>query len=220
VQQILDFAYAKSLKNQPTKIANEAVELLEQVNRTMAVLYSFAAGINPTFFGKKATMTVATLTWPEPTDSEAIYYMEQGANEVVVVPVDEQDLEPGKLQVTSYGRTFYAASTAPPTANDIDAYYAKKADVEVSLSDNLDTTWDEGHNELVILEIALFLAIKDGRAEEVGGLIAQRDREFRRFVRRLENQLANVLSKYGPTRAITPIQHTVTPSELLLGEAG
>lgn len=217
-QDVLNQAYAKSLKNQPGFIANEATELLAQVNRALRALYSIAASINPTFFGKSADMSEAGQTWLEPDDAESVYYMEEksGGAEVIVVPVNEQDVEPGKKAVYSVGRVFRASSTNPPSAV-VTAYYSKKSEIAASLSTPLDQTWDEGHNELLVLELALFLAIKDGRAEELGGLAQQRNMELRRFVTRLEHHLANIRSRFGPAIAITS-PATLTYSELLLGD--
>jgi hypothetical protein len=220
VQDVLNQAYAKSLKNQPGLIANEPVELLGQVNRIMRSIYSMAASINPTFFGKTAQMSEASGTWVEPDDSESVYYLTQDSDdaEVIVVPIDEQDAEPGELAVYSLGRVFQASSSNPPAAT-LNVWYSKKADVETALADQLDQSWDEAYNELLVLEVAIFLAIKDGRQEEVPGLIQQRNLELRRFQLRLEHHLANIRSRWGPARAISTHQ-TFTPTELLLGEAG
>lgn len=219
VQNILDWAYAKSLKNQPGFIATESAELLEQFNRVMRALYSIAASHNPTFFGVKATLTEASLTWPIPEDAESVYWLEQGGAEVIVVPIWDKSADPSKLTVFSTGRVLEAAGVNDPAASDLDCWYSKRADVETSLSDTLDATWDESFNELVVLELALYLSVKDGREEEYAGLIAMRDRELARFVARLRHEYANLRSKFGPTLQIQTSE-TVNPSELLIGHGG
>ena len=220
VQQILNRAYSKSLKNQPGFIADEATELLAQVNRAFRAFYGMAARVNPTFFGTTATMSEASATWVEPTDAESVYYLEQDSDkaEVIVVPIEEQDAEPGELAVYSLGRVYQASSSNPPSGV-LNVYYSMAFPEASALGDTIDPSWPDSHNELAVLEIAIFLAIKDGRAEELGGLVGMRNAEVKRFLTRVENQHANLRTRFGPAQAINT-SDVWSPRELLLGEAG
>lgn len=216
-QDILEAAYATSSKNQPGLIADEPSELLAVVNRKLKAIYTLSIGVDPTYFGVSSALTEASATWPEPEDAGAIFYLEQLSDsaEVVIVPVEEKDAEDEKLSVYSLGRTLIGAGVNDP-ASTLTAYYTKEAEEAADLVSALDQTWDEAHNEFLIAEVALFLAVKDGREEEYAGLELDRNLTLNRFLAKLERHYANVRSRFGPRKEIIA-QSLVAPTDLLAG---
>lgn len=212
-QMVLEGAYAKSLKNKPGAIASESGELLQLVIRAMRGLYAFAARINPTFFAESAVVAFAGAGWARPSNAEAVYRIETGAGvEVVVVPFDDRKAEPGIGALYSFGQIYRPASAgAPdPQAGNLTFFYAKRPTDPATLATTLDALWTEQFNELLILEVAIYLALKDGRADEVNAYKADRDRWAQLFAAFLEHETMNERRRYGQigrfnTRSMVPI---------------
>lgn len=199
-QMILEAAYAKSLKNKPGAIASESSELLQLVIRSMRGLYAFAARINPLFFAETAAVAYAAPGWARPQNAEAIFRLElPTAAEVVVVPFDDRKAEPGKPAVYSFAQIYRPASAlAPdPQNGNLTFFYAKRPTDPANLDAVLDAMWTEQFNELLILEVAIYLAIKDGRGEEVGAYKADRDKWATLFAAFLEHETMNERRRFG-----------------------
>ena len=228
-QDILNAAYAKSEKNMPGTIATESTELLQLVIRAMRGLYAFAARVNPIHFAESAAVVLAAGKWARPATAESIWRIEGGAatvpvmaagTEVVVVPVDDKLAESGKPAVYEFGQAFYSAGNASdPTSGTLTFFYSKRPTDPATLSAALDAMWVEQFNELLVLEVAIYLALKDGRADEAAALRAERDREAQLFIAFLEHSTANTRRRYGHIRRINT-QTLVPLTSLLAGGSG
>jgi hypothetical protein len=216
-RDILLDAYATSLRNQPGIIAEEETELLNVVNRKLKAIYTMSIGVDPTYFATSTSVAEAAGEWVEPEAAASIFYMEQDSDdaEVVVVLAEEQDADPTKLAVYAVGRTLYASATNPPSGN-VTMYYTIEPANTADLDSTLDASWDEAHNELLVAEVALFLAVKDGRAEEYEGLINTRNLAMNRLLAKLSSHYQTVRTKYPMRREIN-VQAFVQPSDLLAG---
>ena len=60
--------------------------------------------------------------------------------------------------------------------------------------------WPHGHEMLLALELAIYLAGKDGRTDDIAFLAPQRDRQKSRFVAFFEHEDAGVRSRGRLTR--------------------
>lgn len=203
-RDILDAAYGLSLKTQPTEVATEDPELLNLIGRTLQALSTIAASVNPTFFGVEAAQSGnGSGGWDEPSDSESIFYVENpSGEEVVVVRVQEKGLEPHRPGVYSIGRTLKPRGETPdpdPTTDSLTVYYSKELSKPATLSEEIDSAWDESHDDLLIQQVGLYIATKDigSQAPELQEIRRNRNRELARFVRRLENHLSNLRSRFG-----------------------
>ncbi len=197
---ILAAAYSRSSKNIPGKIATDATELLNLMWRALAGIYSFAADVNPTFFGVKTAVNY-NAGWARPAGAEAIWRIETPPGvEVVVVPIDDKAAEPGKPAVYSFGQVYYGAGNAlDPQAGSLYFYYSKQPTVPALLTDAIDTMWPETYNPLLIDETALWLAIKDGRDEEMGEVKESRDGWLKLFTEFLDHETMNEVRRMGTT---------------------
>lgn len=212
-RNIIDAAYAKSTKNKPGTIATESTELLQLVIRALRGLYAVAARVNPTFFAEDDDVTLGSGVWTRPEVAESIYRLERVAgttggtgsagDEVVVVPFDDKTAEEGMNAVYEFGQKFYSAGNSlDPTGGDLKFYYAKRPDDPATLVATLDPLWQESYNELLILETAIYLAVKDHRDDEVTNLKSDRDVWAGLFIAFLEHCTANERRRYGHLHVI------------------
>lgn len=212
-RDIIVAAYAKSMKNKPGTIATESTELLQLVIRSLRGLYSVAARVNPIFFAEDADVTLAAGAWGRPETAESIYRIERVAgttggtgsdgDEVVVVPFDDKKAEEGMGALYEFGQAFKPAGNAlDPTGGDLKFYYAKRPTDPADLDATLDALWQESYNELLILETAIYLAMKDTRSEEVTNLKGERDVWAGLFIAFLEHATANERRRFGHLHTI------------------
>ena len=221
VQDILNAAYSRSTQNNPGTIATESTELLAVVQRAIDGCYAFAARINPTFFGDTLAVTPpgASTPWARPEAAEAIFRIEDDADdsEVVVVPYDDRTAESGLAAVYEWGQAFYEAGNAgdpDPATDTLNFFFAKRPDTLTVVGDTLDSMWREQFNELLVVEVAIYLATKDGAAQsrqnELQVMVAERLRWANRFAAHLEHATTNLRRRYGHvqrmnTEALLPI---------------
>lgn len=205
-QELIDASYGYSLKTQPQETATENPELRRVIGRSLQALSTIAASVNPTFFGVEATVSPnsGNTGWDEPDDAESIFYVEDASGEeVITVPVHEKGLEPQRPGVYTMGRTMKPrgeSNDPDPSADNLTVFYAKELAFPPDLVTDLDAAWDESHDELLIQQLAIYIATKDigSQAMELEVFRAERNRELSRFIRRLENQMSNVRSRFGP----------------------
>ena len=213
VLDILRGAYGRSLKNKAGAIASEQVELVRVVQRAEQGLFSFAARINPQYFGDQATVAVASSAWPLPETAEAVFRIEMPTGaEVAVVPIEDRLLEPEKPSVYFLGKGFRSVGgTSDPVAESLTMFYARRPATLTATTSLLDTLWPEAHNDLLIDEVAIYLAIKDqgsGRDLELKAIMEERDRRAMLFAAHLEHVVGNATRRHSPvilTPSIAPI---------------
>lgn len=221
-QDFMDAAYAKSMKNNPGQIATESTELLQLVIRTLRKFYSVAARVNPYYFATSSEVAApgSATPWARPEGAESVFRIRKAdGTEVMVVPEDDRDAEEGKPAVYRWGKNYYEAgntSDPDPATDALTFYYSKRPTDPATVATTVDSTWEEAYNELVILEIAAYLANKDGRAEEMAQLAAERDEWLRLFIMFLEHETANERRRFGHLRRFNT-QSLVPLNDLLIG---
>lgn len=224
-RDILTGAYAKSTKNKPGTLATEATELLQVVIRAMRGLYLVGSRVNPTFFAVSADVTLAAGCWARPQAAQTLFRVERtgattggtgaAGDEVAVVPFDDRTAEEGMGAVYELGQQFYAAGNAlDPTGGDLRFWYSKRPSDPADLDTAVDALWTEDHNELLMDEVAIYLALKDGRMDEVGVLRPERDREAKLFIAFLESATPIVRHRHSEIRRF--ITNSLVPLESLL----
>jgi len=218
VQDILYAAYSRSTQNNPGTIATESTELLSVVQRAIDGAYAFAARINPTFFADTADVVGVGSVWARPELAESIFLIEESdGTEVAVVPYNDRGAEALKPSVYEFGQNFYAAGNVavdPGATDTLTFYFASRPATLTDLTDTLDALWREQFNELLVTEVAIYLAVKDGagqsRQTELQALIGERNRWANRMAAHLEHATANLRRRWGQiqrinTEALLPI---------------
>jgi hypothetical protein len=193
-EDILELAYGRLPDASPGNIADEAVELLSVVNRALNGLYAFAARINPSFFATVVTVPFESgLGWLRPADAESVFWIEltTGA-EVAIVPYEQRHMEPGRPTVYALGQ-YYRNTGMPtsPTGGSLRLFYARRPTPASTLTSTLDYMWVEAYNELLALEVAIYLALKSDQQTELQQLQAERDSWAGRFAFFLQHETAS-----------------------------
>lgn len=198
-RQILTAAYSYSTKNRPGVIASESTELLQVVIRAMRGLFAFAARVNPTFFAESASVAFAGTGWPRPEGAESVFRVEQAGVEVAIVPYDDRGAEAGMPALYRFGQVYRPATAgAPdPQSGNLTFFYSKRPTSPATLDATVDPLWVEQFNELLALEVAIYLSVKDGRTDELASLLQQRDKWIQLFVAFLEHETANERRRFG-----------------------
>lgn len=233
VQEILTAAYAKSTKNKPGTIATESTELLQVVIRSMRGFYAAAARVNPTFFAGVVEVTAnaesggpSGVGWERPQEAESIFRIErtrgtiggagQPNDEIALVPFDDRGAEAGMPSVFRMGQAFFSAGNTPdPTGGEIRFLFSRRPLDVVTLGDTLDPQWTEQFNELLVLNVAKYLSLKDGRADEAKDLTIQLTEWAPKFIAFLEHCEANERRRFGHVRRFNT--NTLVPLVSLLG---
>lgn len=203
VQDILDGAYGASTQNQPSTIATEATELLAVVKRKIAGIYAFASRVNPIHFSDTLDVVGVASQWERPEAANAIFRIENASDvEVVVVPFDDRLAAEPEIAVYEFAGLFTASpgQTSPPGATDtLTFWYSKRPDDPNpdNLTGVLDPDWDDAYSDLLVFELAIYLALKDGRAEELAALKAERNQWAQVFASYLQHSTANLQRRFG-----------------------
>lgn len=224
-QDIIDDAWGLSSKNQPGETATAHPELTGVIHRTLKAIYMIAASVNPPFFGAKSSVSPNNPGWTVPTEAELVFHIEDPSGaEVITVRYDERDTDTEKPAVYQLGRDVYPAGNANDpddsgSGDDLTFFFAQgPGSAPTAASDSLPATWDDSHAELLVLQTGIYLARKDmgGRQGELQALRADRDKELLRFIRKLENYNANIVSRFSG-RKLVNTESVVNHRELLTG---
>ena len=218
-QEIITAAYNKSAKNRPGTIATETTELLAIVGRALQGLFAFAARVNPIYFADFFDVAFAGAGWVRPTKAEAIFRIEKTpyayADEVVVVPFDDRKAEPSLPALYELGGTFRSAgNTLDPVSGTLRFWFSRIPDRPATLAATIDAALPVQFEELLINEVAIYLALKDGRQDEVAQLRVMRDAWADLFAGHLEHATVNLRGRFGQVRRFTT--HSLVPLKSLL----
>jgi hypothetical protein len=198
VQQIIEAAYGKSTKNRPGTIATDATELLGVVTRALFRYFGIIARANPLLIGQSASVAYTT-GWVRPASAQSILRIERAnTTEVVVVPYDDRIAEPTLPAVYRFGGAYFPAGNAndPTSAESLTFYYASFPATPASVTTAIDTRWPEAFNECLIHDTALYLAVKDGRNDELPGLESERDGWEALLIQFCEHETANERKRF------------------------
>jgi hypothetical protein len=197
---ILVAAIARSAKNQADDIATLATELLAALNRGLRGAYAIAARVNPEYVGSIESVVGVNGVWARPALAESVWWVETAAGvEVAVVPPAERTAEPGLPSVYRLGRAYVTVGRpADPAPGDTLRFYcAMRPAALAALTDGLPVSWDRGYDDLLILDLACYMAIKDGRLEEVPPLKAERAAWLQLYVNFLTHETAGIKRRFG-----------------------
>lgn len=223
---ILEAAYSRSRKNIPKTVGTEETELLYVVIRAMRGLYSLAARINPVIFGDQRLVSMSNGGWPRPEDAESVYRIETtDGTEIGIVPFDDRTLLAGmQPAVYQMGPNYFPAGNAgDPISGSLRFFFSKRPAVPGTVNDALDSSWIEAYNQLLANEVAVYLAIKDNRWDEVEALKVERDQWLRLFVSFLQTETVGETRRFNApwltaTRKLVPLSSLVAGGTTVLPE--
>jgi hypothetical protein len=200
---LIDAAFARSTFNDPGKLANDP-ELIAVIDRRVKQLYSLASGINPTFFGDQDDVTGVGGAFAIPTDAEMVLRIEEAdGTEVNIVPFEDRtnDLAP---RVYQFGSSYYTVGAAgdPGDTDTLTFFFSKRhPDLNPTLAaahatNNLDASWPQSFNDLIVLHLSKYLAVKDSRSEEVPQLEKEETALLQVFVDHIANSNYGMKSRW------------------------
>lgn len=209
--QIIEGAYRRSKLAGDGLLIEETTEGLATVNASVRSMFMIAARINPEYFGATAAVPFSAGGWPRPDTAESVFYMEHEGERVVVVPLVDRQAARAEKAVYRLARKYMpAGNDGDPEGGVLNVWHARLPVASDAVTTPIDEDWPEPHNDLLELETAIYLAVKDGRAEEVGGLVDQRDRALRLFLAHLEHETTNEVRRfsrrYAPDVSVVPME--------------
>ena len=214
-REVLVRAIAKSARAQERHLTFEG-EGLDFVYAALRALAAFGARVNPEFFGVERQVQYTSGGWDRPTDAELVFRIERADGaEVVPVPRWDRKAEEGLPAVYRFGRRFYPAGNPnDPSEEPLTFFFAARPARPASVDAELDAAWLEGYDELLVLEVALMLATKDGRADDLAALKEPRDRWALLYASFLEHETIGERRRYQNLRLFN--DNTVVPLRSLL----
>ena len=199
-QDILNAGLARSTKNKADVLATGGTEMLQFIIRSLRNKYAMAARVNPAFFGNTVAQAWnGTNGWNRPAGAESVFRIEKAGAEVVVVPYDDKTVDALTPSVYAMGQTYRPAGNVndPTSADTLTIYYSIRPSDPATLAATLDATWPEQFNELLALDVAIYLALKDGRAQEAQDLREAREQWLRLFIAFLEHETQQTRRRFS-----------------------
>lgn len=191
-QTIIAAALATSAKNRPEYLATSASELLDLLTREQRAAFSVAARVAPTYFADIAPVGYVAPGWARPEDAQAVFRLTNaGGIRVEVIPYDDLDLLPESPCVYRLGGVYRTRGNAsdPTSAETLTFWYARRPAAFTALGDLLDAQWPEAYNSLLIADMAMYFARKDGR--DPAPFQPDRDTALAGYINFLRNETVN-----------------------------
>lgn len=191
-------AMGRSRQNLTTDLATYETELLALINRCLLSYFTMAAKMNPEYVGSIVAVPEVSGTWQRPALAEIVWKIETAAGVVVaVIPPDDRQMEPGLPAVYRLGRTFYAAGRSNDPTGALTLFCALRPAALTSTGSQLPASWDTTYNELLILDVALYLATKDNRQDELARLQSEQNKWLELYQQFLRHETTAIRRRTG-----------------------
>jgi len=209
VSNILAQAYARSSGNRSSSLIEDAAEGVWIANRVQRLCISAGARINPDYFGSLYTMPAVGNYYLRPLLTEMVYRIEMPTgDEVVVVPVEDRYVATGSPRVYQLGALYYSVGEdGDPDGETLSAYVVSLPVDMVDINSTMTTVIPDAFVPLLVDEIAIHLALKDRRMDELNDLRRSRDSWLRLWINFLEHETAARVRRFVPvTSGLNTIQ--------------
>lgn len=206
-QMLIEAAWTRSTFND-RKIATKA-ELIGVIDRKMKNLFSIAARENPEYFGSFEDVAynaaANVMGWPRPAMAEMVteaYYAAALTTEVHIVPFSDKfgEITP---RIYEYGQIYRSVgATGDPVAETIRFYFAARhpnldsTQPPDAVVNQLSPLWPEQFNDIIILEVSRYLAIKDQRTDEAAVHMAEAEPMMKLFLDHLAHENHGKVSRW------------------------
>lgn len=205
MQQLVEAAYSRSSANDPGKLATDG-ELVAVANRIYHALFALAAAAAPERFVSKVNLAALAGTPPAAVLSADVIDVRRvqtvAGTKVNIIPVEEVDrlwhLAPAMYR--QGGSLVSRAGVGDPVATDVLTVWQLDAPADLTtLASVVDARFPTRHIELIVVELAMYLATKDeGRdAAEFAALKQYRDMNMEAFFRLSGLSMTALQSPHG-----------------------
>lgn len=188
-------------------VATSEPEMLGVLSRLFAGYYGVAAAGNPSLMGTRAIVpwNVGGY-WVVPDDQYVLYEMKWSTAKVRVVPFDQLTANAGEPSVYRLGNKYYpAGNAADPTGVALTFIYQPVPPVFASASSEPGDEWPDQFDEMVIVDLATYLAEKDARPEDLQSLASESAKWRGLYADWLGIADANTIRQFSvPTQVATP----------------
>lgn len=173
-QDLIVEAANLSSNTSPQHLAPGGTELLTVLTRALRKYFALGVQYNREFFGDSAVVSFTSGGWTRPVVAETVYHLTHGGQPVIVVPFDDRLVDRSKRAVYESGQRYYSAGTAlGPTSGDLTLHYSRKAQSVTALDVAIDALWPDDWAPLLVHELGIYLARKDGRDADAGAFTAE-----------------------------------------------
>lgn len=208
-QDIIIAAHGYSSKSRPDQIATKATELLALASRAVRGLFAVASRVNPEYWGTTDNVAHDGAGWLRPMNAQTVFGIRRTTDsvDVAIVPENDRAAELAKPAVYFMGRKYRIAASplGPTVADNLTMYYSRLPAKPVALTDPIDAEWEESFDNFLAIEVAIYLALKDGRTDEVETLKPDQQKEAQLFANFMAYASPSTAYRFGqPRRANLP----------------
>jgi hypothetical protein len=226
VQDLVVAAYGYSSRNVPDVLVTTGFqsELTHLVARLQRALYTYAATVNPVFFAGFQDVDFTSdpdgevAGWPRPATAITVFrqeHIDSAGNHTKVVKVnyDDRQAEQGEPCIYALGQKYFpAGNPLDPTGGTLRFFFSRVPTDPTSFTSPLDSQWPETYDTLLIVQIAAYLAQKDGRTDEMQALQADEQAWMKLFTDFLMHPDADERRRIAAVRrTVSPVLSPVTP---------
>lgn len=154
-------------------------ELVDVLNGRLQQAFDVGRQANPWAFMEISDVDYTAPGWVRPDKAQMVLRIELGANreEVAVVPFDQQNIEPAMKSVYRVGMHYEPVQREGwvPEGQSLRFFYSRLANdfVAPDPQAELDPLYPRGHERLLALGVAVYLAKKDGRFDDAQAIEAE-----------------------------------------------
>jgi hypothetical protein len=204
--EIIAAAWLRSRKNDAEITADSELELLPVLQRKLRKRIAQSVRVNRTFYSDVLAVPAFNSAWPRPVAAVSVFRIERASGkQVAVVDVDESDADPARPSVYELGGAFHPAGVpaGPDPAETLTFFFVRRAIVPTTLLDSIDPAFPDDHVDVLILDVAAHLALKDGRSEELAIIGAELQEAEAMYVQSLEHSTLNVQRRRNQAQQFT-----------------
>jgi len=206
VQSIIDAAILRSQQNRPEWAATYASELVQQLNRTLAITTQIGHLLAPERHLTSTPLVGVASVWTL-TNNLPLYRIETaGGAKVSVVPLADRSTDVGTPRVYQTSALTYKSvgAAGDPAATDTLTFYRLTWPTTLTATGNtLDSWWPDQYAGLLVEEMAMYLALKDGRDSELERLRVTRDQWVQSYVAFLRSANLAMTGRFTPDMYVT-----------------
>ena len=172
-------AVGRSYLNRGEVLAQTQQELLSVLTRLFRRYYADASTMESSVFAQVTALAYLSgpARWALPTDIDVVHHLEQSGQPITIVPYEDRaEAEPSEACVYRLGNTLYpVGNSTDPSAIAISCLYTPIPPAFTLTTSTPPAAWNIAFDDMVIVELALFLAKKDARADDVTALTMELD---------------------------------------------
>lgn len=181
-KDLIQRAFGKRTANDPDRLASRP-EMIRALSDYIRQLYVEVAELDEEFFPTSSDVTGVAGVWAIPSTIIAVFrVLDANGDEVSIVPFRDPDADVAP-RVYQRGTNLYTVGeTGDPATTAVLTLHGTLVHPELdqtalwdATANTLDASWPERHNELLVRELARYLAFKGGRAAEAESLGLERD---------------------------------------------